>query len=52
MEALWLSSADEPAIHLANNTEVPKLVNLRELENTIHRLESRKETPVDVAILA
>ncbi|MDR0805536.1 MAG: HipA domain-containing protein [Enterobacteriaceae bacterium] len=52
MGALRLSFADEPELHLANNTDVPKLVNLRELEEAIHRLENGQETPVDLAILA
>ena len=52
MGALRLSTIEEPSIYLANNTNVPKLVNIRELEHAISRLEQGLETTADFALLA
>ena len=52
MGALRLSHAEKPEIYLADNTDVPKLIHLRELEVAVHRLEAGKETSVDLAIIA
>ena len=50
--ALRLSTTDAPAVFLAEHREVPKLVQLRALENAVRRLEAGRETPDDLALLA
>lgn len=52
MGALRLSNAEQPDVFLAVNTDVPKLVHLRELEAAVHRLEQGKETHADLAMIA
>lgn len=51
MGALRLSNADRPEIFLADNTLVPKLVHIRELEEAARRLEQGAETQSDLAQL-
>lgn len=48
MGALRLSRAEQPAVFLADNTRVPKLVNIRALEEASQRLEKGLETEEDV----
>lgn len=50
--ALRLSEVEHPEIYLAAHQEVPKLVQLRTLENAIQRLEAGQETAADLALLA
>lgn len=52
MGALRLSNAEQPDVFLAANTDVPKLVHLRELEAAVHRLEAGQETHADLAMIA
>lgn len=52
MGALRLSDAEKPGVYLADNTDVPKLIHLRELEAAVHRLEAGKETSADLAMIA
>ncbi len=48
MGALRLSKADKPDVFLADNTNVPKLVNIRKLEEASRRLEKGVETEDDL----
>lgn len=51
MGALRLSEANRPEVFLANNTQVPKLVHLRELAEASRRLEQGLETETDLTQL-
>jgi serine/threonine-protein kinase HipA len=46
--ALRLSEAGRPDVFLADNTNVPKLINIRELEEAGRRLEKGVETEADL----
>ena len=48
MGALRLSEAGQPETFLADNTNVPKLVHIRELEEASRRLEKGMETESDL----
>ncbi|WP_410013123.1 type II toxin-antitoxin system HipA family toxin [Sodalis sp. C49] len=52
MGALRLSDAAQPDVFLADNHDVPKLVNLRELEAAVHRFEAGRESASDLAMIA
>lgn len=50
--ALRLSDIAQSDVFLADNHDVPKLVNLRELEAAVHRFEAGQESPADLAMIA
>ncbi|WP_213993030.1 type II toxin-antitoxin system HipA family toxin [Sodalis sp. dw_96] len=52
MGALRLSDINLPDVFLADNHDVPKLMNLRELEAAVHRFEAGQESPADLAMIA
>jgi len=51
MGALRLSAVNQPELFLADNTHVPKLVHIRELEAASRRLEKGLETQSDLVQL-